>query len=39
MAVNLEDAYNRVQFKLVMELLVKYSVSLTLTRWLEAALQ
>ena len=35
-AVDLEDAYNRVQFKLLMELLGQYGVSLTLTR---AALQ
>ena len=31
-AVDVEDAYNRVQFKLLMELLVQYGVSLTLTR-------
>ena len=31
-AVDLEDAYNRVQFKLLMELLGQYGVSLTLTR-------
>ena len=37
--VDLEDAYNRVQFKLLMELLRQYGVSLTLTRWLAAALQ
>ena len=37
--VDLKDAYNRVQFKLLMELLVQYGVSLTLTRWLVAALQ
>ena len=37
--VDLEDAYNRVEFKLLMELLVQYGVSLTLTRWLAAALQ
>ena len=37
--VDLEDAYNRVQFKLLMELLGQYGVSLTLTRWLAAALQ
>ena len=36
---DLEDAYNRVQFKLLMELLRQYGVSLTLTRWLAAALQ
>ena len=33
-AIDLEDVYNRVQFKLLMELLVQYGVSLTLTRWL-----
>ena len=38
-AVDLEDAYNRVQFKLLMELFRQYGVSLTLTRWLAAALQ
>ena len=37
-AVDLEDAYNGVQFKLLMELLVQYGVSLTLTRRLTAAL-
>ena len=39
MAVDLDDAYNGVQFKLLMELLVQYGVSSTLTRWLAAALQ
>ena len=38
-AVDLEDAFNRVQFKLLMELFGQYGVSLTLTRWLAAALQ
>ena len=38
MAVDLEDAYNRVQFQLLMELLMQCGVSLTLTRWLAAAL-
>ena len=38
-AVDLEDAYNRVQFKLLLELLRQYDVSWTLTRWLAAALQ
>ena len=38
-AINLEDAYNRVQFKLLMELLVQYGGSLMLTRRLAAALQ
>ena len=37
--VDMEDAYNSVQFKLLMELLVQYDVSLTITRWLAAALQ
>ena len=37
-AVDLDDAYTRVQFKLLMEL-VQYGVSLTLTKWLAAALQ
>ena len=32
-AIDLEDAYNRVQFKLLMDLLIQYGVSLTLTRW------
>ena len=31
--IDLEDAYNRVHFKLLMELLMQYGVSLTLTRW------
>ena len=31
-AVDLQDAYSIVQFKLLMELLVQYDVSLTLTR-------
>ena len=39
MAVDLEDACNRVHFKLLVELLVQYGVSLTLTRWLAATLQ
>ena len=38
-AVDLEDAYKRVQFKLLMELLVQYGVGLTLTRQLAATLQ
>ena len=38
-AFDLEDADNRVHFKLLMELLVQYGVSLTRTRWLAAALQ
>ena len=36
---DLEDAYNRVQLKLLMEPLVQCGVSLTLPRWLAAALQ
>ena len=31
-AIDLEDTYNRVQFKLLMDLLIEYGVSLTLTR-------
>ena len=38
-AVDLGDAYNRMQFKQLMELLVQYGVSLMLTRWHAAALQ
>ena len=37
-AVDLEDAYNRVQFNLPMDLLLQYGVSLTLTRWIAGAL-
>ena len=37
-AIDLEDAYNRVQFKLLMDLLIQYGVSLTLTRWIAGAL-
>ena len=33
----MEDAYSRVQFKQLIEILVQYGVSLTLTRWLAAA--
>ena len=33
--ISLEDAYNRVQFKLLMDLLMEYGVSLTLTQWTE----
>ena len=36
--IDLEDAYNRVQFKLLIDLLVQYGVSLTLTRWIAGAL-
>ena len=38
-AVDLEDAYDRVHFKLLMEYFVQYSVSLMLTRLLAAVLQ
>ena len=38
-AVDLRKAYHRVQFELLLELLVRYGVSLTLTLWLTAALQ
>ena len=38
-AVDLNDANDRVQFKLLMEHLARYGVSLTLTRWLAATLQ
>ena len=31
-AIDLEDAYKRVQFKLLMDLLIQYGVSLTLIR-------
>ena len=37
-AIGLADAYNRVQFKLLMDLLIQYGVSLTLTRWVVGAL-
>ena len=36
-AIDLEDAHNRVQFRLLMDLLVQYGVSLTLTRWIAGA--
>ena len=36
-AIDLEDAYNRVQFKLLMDLLIQYGVSLTLTQWAAGA--
>ena len=32
-AFNLDDTYNRVQFKLLMNLLMQYGISLTLTQW------
>ena len=34
MAITLKVAYNRVQFKLLMDLFVQHGVSLTLTRWI-----
>ena len=37
-AIDLENAYNRVQFKLLMDLIVQYGVSLTLTRWIAEVL-
>ena len=37
-AISLEDAYNRVQSKLLMDLLIQYGVSLTLTQWFTGAL-
>ena len=36
-ASSLKDAYNRVQLKLLMDLLMNYGVSLTLTRWIAGA--
>ena len=38
-AVDLEDACNRVQFNMLMELIVQYGVRLAFTRWLAATLQ
>ena len=37
-AIDLEDAYNRVNFKLLIDLLQQYGVSLTITRWIAAAM-
>ena len=37
MTCSKEDAYNRVQFKLLIDLLIQYRVSLTLTRWVAGA--
>ena len=37
--IDVEDTYNRMQFKELVELLVQYGISLTLTRWLAAELQ
>ena len=37
MTCSKEDAYNRVQFKLLIDLLIQYGVSLTLTRWVAGA--
>ena len=38
MAIDLEGAYKRIQFKLLIDLLIQYGVSLTLTRWVVGAL-
>ena len=37
-AIDLEDAYNRVSFKLLIDLLLQYGVSMTITRWIAAAM-
>ena len=37
-AIDLEDAYNRVQIKVLVDLLLRYKVSFTMTRWIAAAL-
>lgn len=37
-AIDLGDAYNRVQLKLLKDLILQYGVSLTLTRWTAEAL-
>ena len=37
-AIDLKDAYNKVKFKLLMDLLIQYGVSLTLTRWVAGVL-
>ena len=37
-ATNLKDTYNRVQLKLLMNLLIQYGVSLILTQWVARAL-
>ena len=37
-AIDPEDAYNRVQFKLLMDLLMQYGVSLILTQWIAGVL-
>ena len=37
-AIEFEDAYDRVQFKLLMDLLTQYGVSITLTRWVAGVL-
>ena len=37
-AIDLEDAYNRVQIKTLVDLLLKHKVSFTMTRWIAAAL-
>ena len=38
-AIDLEDAYNRVSYNHLIDLLQNYEVSLTLTRWIAAAIQ
>ena len=37
-AISHDDAHNRVQFQLLMDLFMQYGVSLTLTRWIAEAL-
>ena len=37
-ATDLEDACNRIRFKLLKDLLVQYGVNLTLNRWIAGAL-
>ena len=37
-AIDIDDAYNRVQFKLLMDLLMQSEISITLTRWIAGAL-
>ena len=37
-ATDLEDAYNRIMFKLLKDLLVQCGVNLTLNRWIAGAL-
>ena len=38
MAIDLAGSYNRVQFETLVDLLVRHKVSLTMTRWIAAAL-